>query len=155
MSVEDRAANVLELTMGQDVVDSEGKKIGKLRANFERYILVERGGLFVKAYYVPHSFIVTGKKVVHLSVTEEELREQGYNTVPDDLFPETPEPEVPRLDGTPQFGLRPLSPAQTGHYNYGRRWPGINTDASGSYHREEVVPNTQLFVEEADDTPGR
>ncbi len=149
MSIEDRTVNDSELTIGQVVVDREGKKLGKLRANFERYILVERGGLFVKVYYVPHSLVTSSKKVVQLSLTEEELRERGYNNVPDDLFPETPEPEMPRLDGTPQFGRRPLSPAQTGHYNYGKNWPGINTDASGSYHRDEVVPLPQLFVEEA------
>jgi hypothetical protein len=27
-------------------------------------------------------------------------------------------------------------------------WPGINTDASGSYHREEVLPRPQSYVTE-------
>jgi len=43
--------------LGLEVFDKEGKKLGKIQARFSRYILVERGGLFVKAYYVPHSAI--------------------------------------------------------------------------------------------------
>jgi hypothetical protein len=39
--------------LGQEVFDQDGKKLGKVQARFNRYILVERGGLFVKAYYVP------------------------------------------------------------------------------------------------------
>lgn len=50
------------------------------------------------------------------------------------------------MSGVAQFARGPLSPAQTGHYNYGKLYPGINTDASGSYHREEVVPQPQKYV---------
>lgn len=151
MSIEDPAQKPLEIALHQEVVDKEGNKIGKVRARFERYILVERGGLFGKAYYVPHSVIRQGnKKMLQLALTEAEMRAKGYNNVPDDLMPETPEPENPVVDGTPQFGRRPLSPAQTGHYNYGKNWPGINTDASGSYHRNEVLPRPQIYVEEAE-----
>lgn len=151
MSIEDPAQKPLEIALHQEVVDKEGNKIGKVRARFERYILVVRGGLFGKAYYVPHSIIRQGnKKMLQLALTEAEMRARGYNNVPDDLIPETPEPENPVVDGTPQFGRRPLSPAQTGHYNYGKNWPGMNTDASGSYHRNEVLPRPQIYVEEAE-----
>lgn len=151
MSIEDPAQKPLEIALHQEVVDKEGNRLGKVRARFERYVLVERGGLFGKAYYVPHNVIRQGnKKTLQLTLTEEEMRARGFQNIPDDLMPETPEPENPVVDGTPQFGRRPLSPAQTGHYNYGKNWPGINTDASGSYHRNEVLPRPQIYVEEAE-----
>ncbi len=135
--------------LGQQVFDKDGKKIGKVRARFSRYILVERGGLFVKAYYVPHSSVASNTKgVVRLSLSEEDLREKGLNHPPDDLYIEPPEVGLPNITGIPQFGNRPLSPAETGHYHYGRLWPGMNTDASHSYHRDEVMPKPQELVEE-------
>jgi hypothetical protein len=137
--------------LGQDVIDKEGNRLGKIQARFPHYILVQRGSLFGKAYYVPHSVIHRNiKGNIHLSLSADELRGQGYTSVPDDLYEEIPAPGVPRLNGVPQFGRGPLSPAETGHYNYGRHSPGMNTDASGSYHREEVSPIPQKDVGESD-----
>ncbi len=137
--------------LGQEVIDSEGNKVGKVQARFARYLLVERGGLFSKAYYIPHTTInknING--VLYLTLSEAELRERGYTAVPEDLYDEVAEPGVPEVfSGVPKLAKRPLSPAQTGHYHYGRRWPGINTDAAGSYHREEVMPIPQKLVEAA------
>ena len=134
--------------LGQEVLDKDGKRLGKIQARFRNYVLVERGGLFVKAYYVPHSAIRdSSKDIILLSLSENDLKRQGLNRVPDDLYEDTPEPGRPDLSGLAQFARRPLSPAETGHYNYGRRWPGINTDASGSYHREEVLPIPQKYVQ--------
>jgi hypothetical protein len=48
----------------------------------------------------------------------------------------------------PLYGRSPLSPAETGHYNYGPNYPGINTDASGSYRRDEVRPDPERYVGE-------
>src|SRR5579885_2842645 len=151
MPTEERTMSRGIFRLGQEVFDSDGNKIGKVQARFERYILVERGGLFGKAYYVPHTAISKHSgESLYLALSEGELRERGYNTVPDDLYDEVPEPGVPQVfSGTPKFAKRPLSPAQTGHYHYGRRWPGINTDAAGSYHREEVLPIPQKLVEAA------
>lgn len=135
--------------LGQEVLDKDGKRIGTIQARFRKYVLVERGGLFVKAYYVPHSAIRdTTKDIILLSLSEKDLKRMGLNNVPDDLYEDMPDPGVPDVSGIAQFGRGPLSPAQTGHYNYGRRWPGINTDASGSYHRDEVNPTTQRYVRE-------
>lgn len=135
--------------LGQEVLDREGKKLGKVRARFSQYILVERGGLFSKAYYVPKSVVAGNVKgVIRLSLSEDDLRQQGLDSVPDDLYHESPEMDRPKVTGVPQFGHMPLSPAETGHYNYGRRWPGMNTDASHSYHREEVTPVPQRVVDE-------
>jgi len=137
--------------LGQEVLDRDGKKLGKVRARFSQYILVERGGLFSKAYYVPKSAVAGNVKgVFRLSLNEDDLRQQGLDSVPDDLYHESPEMGIPRVTGVPLVGLKPLSPAETGHYNYGRRWPGMNTDASHSYHHEEVMPIPQRVVEEAD-----
>jgi hypothetical protein len=142
-----------DFQLGQTVIDIDGNKIGKVQARFDRYVLVERGGLFVKAYYVPRTAISEiGRDGVRLALSEEELRAQGYKHVPDDLYEEVPEPGVPQVfSGVPKFAKRPLSPAQTGHYNYGRHWPGINTDAAGSYHREEVMPVPQKLVEASEE----
>ena len=135
--------------LGQEVLDKDGKRLGKIQARFSNYVLVERGGLFVKAYYVPHSAIRdTSKNIILLSLSENDLKRQGLNSVPDDLYEDTPEHGVPDVSGVAQFARGPLSPAETGHYNYGRRWPGINTDASGSYHRDEVLPKPQRYVRE-------
>ncbi len=132
----------------QEVVDAQGKWLGKIRARFDRYVLVERGGLFSKVFYVPQSAIreQAKDKTLVLSISEDELERRGLNSVPDDLYEAAPEDEVPVTSGVPQFARRPLSPAETGHYNYGRHWPGINTDASGSYHRNEVLPRPQTYV---------
>lgn len=143
--------NIFEL--GQEVIDGEGNKLGKVQARFQRYILVERGGLFGKTYYVPHTAVSkTANGALYLTLSEAELREQGYHSVPDDLYEEVHEPGIPQVfSGVPKFAKRPLSPAQTGHYHYGRRWPGINTDAAGSYLREEVLPIPQKLVEASEE----
>ncbi len=136
--------------IGQNVIDSQGKWLGKIQARFSRYILVERGRLIPKVYYVPQS--ATRDQVknnrVFLTLSEEDLVHRELNRVPDDLYEEAPEAGVPTVRGAAQFARRPLSPAETGHYHYGRRGPGINTDASGSYHREEVLPLPQTYVTE-------
>jgi hypothetical protein len=152
MSIEKSpAGGVLAHTfeLGQPVLDRDGKKLGKVRARFSQYILVERGGLFSKAYYVPKSVVAGNVKgVIRLSLCEDDLRQQGLDSVPDDLYHESPEMDRPKVTGVPQFGHMPVSPAETGHYNYGRHWPGMNTDASHSYHREEVTPVPQRVVDE-------
>ncbi len=139
--------------IGQTVFDSDGNKLGRVQARFEHYLLVERGNLFVKAYYIPHTLISknTGD-VLYVSLSEEELRAKKLNQVPDTLYEETVYPGIPQIfSGVPKFARRPLSPAQTGHYNYGRHWPGINTDAAGSYHRDEVLPIPQNTVQPTED----
>lgn len=148
-SLPGRASVPQVFELGQEVLDKDGKRLGKIQARFHKYVLVERGGLFVKAYYVPRSAIRSkAKGSLQLLLTENDLKKQGLNAVPDDLYEDVPEHGVPDVSGVAQFARGPLSPAQTGHYNYGRRWPGINTDASGSYHRDEVLPTPQKFVRE-------
>jgi hypothetical protein len=136
--------------IGQEVIDKDGFSIGKVQARFKRYILVESGGLLNKVYYVPQSIAKSSprKRLVALSLSEQELSDKGYNRLPDDLYDEVPNYGVPIVSGMPQYSRGPLSPAETGHYNYGPRYPGINTDASGSYHRQEVNPTPQTFVAE-------
>ncbi len=135
--------------IGQNVVDSQGQFLGKVRARFPNYILVERG-LFAKVYYIPQSAAKSEVKnnTISLTMSDVELQRMGLNSVPNDLYEEVSEPGLPVVRGAAQFARRPLSPAETGHYNYGRRWPGINTDASGSYHHAEVMPTPQDYVTE-------
>lgn len=145
-----RAVDPRRYKIGQHVVDSQGNWLGNVRARFEYYILVERGKLRHKVYYVPVSAIKDESKgnTLFLTMSDADLVRQGYNSVPDDLYAETPEPGLPVTRGMPQFARRPLSPAETGHYQYGKHWPGINTDASNSYLRREVNPTPQTYVTE-------
>jgi hypothetical protein len=145
-----RKADPSRFKIGQNVVDSQKQWLGKVEARFSRYILVERGRLFGSVYYVPQSAVRGEIKnnTVLLTISEEELLSRGFNNIPDDLYDDVPEHGVPVVRGAAQFARRPLSPAETGHYAYGRRSPGINTDASGSYHREEVLPVPQTYVTE-------
>ena len=136
--------------LGQDVLDKQGQLIGQIRARFPHYILVQSGGLGLSAFYVPQS-VTEGEikdDVVRLTVSENELWAMGANRVPDDLYSAEPEAGVPQVTGVPLFASAPLSPAQTGHYNYGPNYPGMNTDASGSYRRDDVTVRPQSFVAE-------
>ena len=135
-------------TIGQEVVDKDGVSLGTVQARFDRYILAERGGLFVKALYVPLTVIESEvqNNVIRLTVSEHNLLDRGLDSVPNDLYFDVPETGRPELTGIPMYARGPLSPAETGHYNYGPNSPGINTDASGSYRRDEVVPTPQRYV---------
>jgi hypothetical protein len=139
-----------KLVLGQEVVDKNGAWVGEVRALFGNYILADRGGLVVKPYYVPSSLIgeTSDSGTVHLTASIEDLLARGLDRVPDDLYRAAPEAGFPLVKGVPQFARGPLSPAETGHYNYGPNYPGINTDASGSYDREYVTPRPQKYVGE-------
>ena len=136
--------------IGMNVLDSQRNWLGKVQARFSRYILVERGRFFRSVYYVPQSIVQDEIKnnTIVLTISEEELLSRGCNDIPADLYDDVPEYGVPVVRGAAQFARRPLSPAETGHYAYGRRSPGINTDASGSYHRGEILPRPQRYVTE-------
>ena len=140
----------LKYKIGMNVLDSQGNWLGKVQARFSRYILVERGRLFGTVYYVPQSVVRDEMKnnTIVLTISEEELLNRGFNNIPDDLYEDVPEHGVPVVSGAAQFARRPLSPAETGHYAYGRRGPGMNTDASGSYQRVDVLPRPQTYVTE-------
>jgi len=145
-----RKVDPLKFKIGQNVFDSQKQWLGKVEARFSRYILVVRGRLFGSVYYVPQSATRAEIKnnTIFLTVSEADLLRMGLNNVPDDLYDEVPEVGVPVVRGAAQFARRPLSPAETGHYHYGRRSPGMNTDASGSYFREDVQPTPQTYVTE-------
>jgi hypothetical protein len=142
------AGALAKFQIGQEVLDREGMELGTVQARVGRYILVDRGGLSLRVYYVPPRFIedTIRDNVVHLKVTETDLLKRGLDRVPDDLFDESPEPGIPQVKGVPMLARDPLSPAETGHYNYGPNYPGINTDAAGSYKPEEVRPQPQRYV---------
>ncbi|TMC21610.1 MAG: hypothetical protein E6J34_09185 [Chloroflexi bacterium] len=136
--------------IGQEVVDKNGRWVGTVHARFDHHILVDRGGLAIKAYYVPHNLTeeTITNNIVRLTVSGAELRSRELDVVPDDLYDEALDPGLPQLNGVPMFARGPLSPAETGHYNYGPNYPGINTDASGSFDREYVTPSPQKYVGE-------
>ncbi len=144
------SAAAARFLIGQEVFDKNGESLGEVKARFERYILAERGGLFAKPFYIPIAATEDEIKnnVVRLRVSEQDLLDRGLDVVPNDLYEEALDPGRPALNGVPLFANGPLSPAETGHYNYGPNSPGMNTDASGSYHREEVAPSPQRYVGE-------
>lgn len=134
--------------LGRDVVDRDGNWLGMVQARFSRYLLVDNGEVFLRAYYVPLNAIAEDlhNGALQLTISEADLLRKGLDRVPDDLYEETPEFGLPQVKGTPLFARGPLSPAETGHYNYGPNFPGINTDAAGSYRPEEVRPVPQKYV---------
>ncbi len=134
--------------IGQDVLDKRGEWLGMVQARFSRYLLVDRGGLLARVYYVPQAVIADDieNNTLRLTVSEAELYARGLNSVPDDLYENDTEAGVPQIKGVPMFARGPLSPAETGHYNYGPNFPGINTDAAGSYYPEEIRPTPQKYV---------
>lgn len=145
-----RKVDPWKFKIGMNVLDSQRNWLGKVQARFTRYILVERGRVFRSVYYVPQNFVREEIKnnTLVLTISEEELLNRGYNNIPEDLYDDVPEAVFPVVRGAAQFARRPLSPAETGHYAYGRRSPGINTDASGSYYRSDVLPVPQTYVTE-------
>ncbi|GCE24675.1 hypothetical protein KDA_01590 [Dictyobacter alpinus] len=142
------AGELAKFQIGQSIIDRDGESLGTLQARLGNYILADRGGLSVKVYYVPLRFIENEivNNVVRLKVSEVDLLKRNLDRVPADLYNETPEFGVPQVKGVPMFARGPLSPAETGHYNYGPNFPGINTDAAGSYKPDEVRPVPQRYV---------
>src|SRR5690349_9200268 len=106
--------------IGQNVIDAQGNWLGKVQARFTRYILVERGRLVPKVYYVPQSAIKEQiqNNTVFLTLSEDDLVRRGFTSIPDDLYDEVPEHGIPVVRGVPLYARRPLSPAETGHYVY-------------------------------------
>jgi hypothetical protein len=133
-----------QVTAGQHVYDAQGSRVGKITVCFPRYILVERGLIFRRSYYVPLWLVqgVEGQRV-RLAVREATLAERGYANVPSELY-HVPRPSgatvFPDISGASRLGKYPPTPAETGFYHYGPRGPGINTDASGSYAPYEIDP---------------
>ncbi len=137
-----------QVKAGQHVYDAQGSRVGKITVCFSGYLLVERGVIFRRSYYVPLWLVqgVEGQRV-RLAVREARLAEQGYATAPSELY-HVPRPAgatvFPDISGASQLGKYPPTPAETGHYHYGPLGPGINTDASGSYAPYEIDPYGRL-----------
>ncbi|MEO8971148.1 MAG: hypothetical protein ABI406_06040 [Ktedonobacteraceae bacterium] len=132
----------------QRVYDAQGRRLGKITVCYPLHILVERGLIFRRSYYVPLSLVErVEEQGVYLAESEATLAERGFATAPVGLY------HVPRSSGGTVFpdisdaswlGKYPPTPAETGHYHYGPHGPGINTDASGSYAPHEIDPYGQL-----------
>jgi hypothetical protein len=144
------AGVLAKFQIGQVVLDKDGEDLGTVEARVGHYILVGHGGLSLKVFYVPPRLIEDEIRdnVVRLKVSVVDLLKRGLDHVPEDLYDEEPEFGIPQVKGVPMFARGPLSPAETGHYNYGPNFPGINTDAAGSYRPEEVRPQPQRYVGE-------
>ena len=133
-----------QVVLGQQVYDTHGWRLGKVTVRFPRYILVERGLLFHRAYYIPLTLVqrVEGQ-CVWLMVSEAILKERGFTVVPADLYDAAQSPgvdDIIDISDASRLGKYPLTPAEMGHYHYGPRGPGMNTDAGGSYAPYEIDP---------------
>lgn len=136
------------VTVGQQVYDTQGAHLGKVAVRFPLYLLIERGWLFPRVYYVPLSLVAQVKgPSLWLNVSEATLKAEDFAQVPMEIN-DTPAPPASedRIDisDVSSLSMSPLSPAQTGHYHYGPHSPGINTDAGGSYTHAEVDPRGRL-----------
>jgi len=137
-----------QVTVGQQVYDIQGAHVGRVAVRFPLYILIERGWIFPRVYYVPLSLIEQLKgQSLWLNVSEETLKAEDFARVPMEIndMPASPASEY-RIDISDVSSqcASPLTPAQTGYYHYGPRSPGINTDASGSYTPAEIDPRGRL-----------
>jgi len=136
------------VTVGQQVYDTQGAHVGKVAVCFPLYLLIERGWIIPQVYYVPLSLVdqVEGPSL-WLKVSEATLKAEDFAQVPLEIN-DTPAPPASedRIDisDVSSLGLSPLTPAETGHYHYGPRGPGINTDAGGSYTPAEIDPRGRL-----------
>ena len=135
--------------VGQQVYDTQGTLVGNVAVRFPFYILIERGRIFPRVYYVPLSLVERSEgSALWLSVSEETLKERDYAQVPqgiDDIPAPAASEDLIDISDVSSLGKQaPLSPAQTGHYHYGPHSPGINTDAGGSYTHAEVDPRGRL-----------
>lgn len=75
------------LSAGNDVMSSDGEKIGIVAAIRGSYLLVEKGLLFVTDYHVPMSAVARydeDEEAVHLNVTRDEAMASGWDEHPDD-----------------------------------------------------------------------
>jgi hypothetical protein len=133
-----------QVKAGQNVYDAQGARVGKILTRFPRYLLVERGIILRRTYYIPVGLVrrVEDQRVM-LAVSEATLIERGYTNAPGELY-HTPRIAggivYPDISAASQLGKFPPTPAETGHYHYGPYSPGINTDAGGSYAPHEIDP---------------
>ena len=136
------------VTVGQQVYDTQGARVGKVAVRFPLFILIERGWIFPRVYYVPLSLIDRIEEpLLWLNVSEATLKARDYAEVPQEIndAPASPASEnCIDISDVSSLGMSPLTPAETGHYHYGPHSPGMNTDAGGSYTHAEVDPRGRL-----------
>jgi len=137
-----------QVTVGQQVYDTQEAHVGRVVVRFPLYLLIERGWIFPRVYYVPLSLVAHVKgSSLWLNVSEAMLKAEDFARVPlginDVLAPPASEDRIDISDVS-SVDMSPLSPAQTGHYHYGPHSPGINTDAGGSYTPAEIDPRGQI-----------
>jgi hypothetical protein len=136
------------VTVGQQVYDTQDVRVGKVAVCFPLYLLIERGWIFPRVYYVPLSLVARVKgPSLWLNVSEATLKADDFAQVPLAIN-DTPAPPASedRIDisDVSSLGVSPLTPAETGHYHYGPHSPGMNTDAGGSYTHAEIDPRGRL-----------
>ena len=134
--------------VGQRVYDTQGVRVGKVAVRFPLFILIERGWIFPRVYYVPLSLIDRMEgPLLWLNVSEATLKARDYAQVPQEIN-DAPAPPASEncidISDVSSLGMSPLTPAETGHYHYGPHSPGMNTDAGGSYTHAEIDPRGRL-----------
>jgi uncharacterized protein (TIGR02271 family) len=94
---------------GDDVIASDGEKLGSIQSIGPNYMLVEKGFFFVTDYYVPFtavsSYDTDGGKV-YLSMTKDEALNSGWDVAPEtDTSSQVGRDPMFMGDGTTQSGM--------------------------------------------------
>ncbi|MDP9369881.1 MAG: DUF2382 domain-containing protein [Chloroflexota bacterium] len=81
----DRTNEQWTFAEGNDVVGSDGEKVGKVVGVHQNYIVVEKGFFFPTDYYIPTSAVADydGERIT-LNVTKDAALDQGWDTAPAD-----------------------------------------------------------------------
>ncbi len=81
----DRTSEQWSFAEGNDVVGSDGGKVGKVVAVHQNYVVVEKGFFFPTDYYIPTNAIADyDGDTIHLNVTKDAALDQGWDTAPTD-----------------------------------------------------------------------
>lgn len=81
----DMTTSQYQFRAGDDVLASDGEKIGSIATIGANYLLVEKGFFFVKDYYIPFGAVTSydeGGGKVYLSVTKDEAISSGWDEMP-------------------------------------------------------------------------
>lgn len=78
--------NVRDIRIGDDVLGSDGHKVGTVANVYQQFVVVEKGFFFPTDYYIPYSAVasVTGDGV-WLNVTKDDALHHGWDVIPDRL----------------------------------------------------------------------
>jgi hypothetical protein len=98
-----------DVGLGTEVLDRQGRSLGKVTAVHPGYVVVERGWLLPAVLYIPRDVITVEGSKARVGVTREEAFELGWQWEPGTIpFGTEPPPREP-------VPLPPAPPRAPGH----------------------------------------